>query len=232
MNYEKSIWPCFTPDMFWALSDEVRDIGRCKRGVGQTFEYDIDYDELPNGELGLWRFNGLRDIVVAIEEWPYEIRHLVKSATLCLDDKALETVTTKGENIQFTIFSKESILPIALLKSELLTVSILFEDAGTMPPRHAIHATGLFMQSKDRSMPKPFFIAGIQGAVVSWNGSEIVVNQSAGGDRTQRESVEPEPISDDMTYDALWKMLPLPQRDTERRIPPRPSLWAREVSED
>ena len=210
--YDKSLWPCFTSDMFWALSDDLQNIGRRGHVEDDTAEYDIDLGDLPTGETALWRVNALRDIRVYMEDWPVALRAKVKSATLCIGSKAVETVEYEGRDIVFKIFSGESFLPLFIMDSDSLTVRIVFSDLGEDDvPRHALHAEGLLVRIKDKS--KPFFVAAVKAATITWDGSQLHVNQSAGSTGEYSEDLGARRWtavhSDASAYDNLWSALPL-----------------------
>lgn len=199
--YEKAIWPCFTPDLFWALQDEVRNIGQLVHVADDAAEYEILTDELPEGEYALWHFNALRDIRLGLRSWPLQLRKRIDEATLCLGDRALQTVRLDSpeDDIQFDMFSGASILPLFVVDDDTLTVRIQFKQGMTdsechMVPKQGVHATGLLTRIKERQ--KAFFVAASSQSVLTWDGSQNHVfskaihgwGQSSGDQEGDRKS--------------------------------------------
>jgi hypothetical protein len=236
---DTSIWPCFTPGMHWALSDEVRRIGRlCSvDSDNDTVEYEINVDRLPDGETGLWHFNALRNISVGLDDWPSNIRRLVVGSTLCLGPKALQTVdhTEKHADIEFDMFTGDSILPLFVVDEAILTLRVHFRSLNSSVtnclPKYAGTAQGLLCKFKCRD--RAFFVAGSRQSVLSWDGHQSHVFQTASMDqrpncnsdddgeileghsdgRVHREGLTEEQKSvvrnEDSTYSDLISALPL-----------------------
>ena len=179
--FDKSLWPCFTPDLFWALSDNISKCAIVKSIEEDFVEYDIQTSDLPDGKAGLWRFNALRDIRVSLDNWPSKLRSKIHSATLCLGDKALEEVIRtphnayEYEDLKFSMFTDDSILPLFVVDDNSLTVRLMFRPSLTdnerlLVPTKAIDACGLLVKIKDQK--RPFFVAGCSDSILSWDGQQ------------------------------------------------------------
>lgn len=227
--YDKSVWPCNTPDLHWALSDTIEKLGRLVLvdPTNDAADYEIDCDNLPDGEKGLWKFNALRDLSVDLSEWPKALRHVVSGATLCLGSKALETALPSGRRIDFLMFTGTSILPLFVVDNTL-TVRIHFKPSTPLDnvslPRHSLRAQGLLCRIKNKG--RPFFVAGSSGSILTWDGSKSTVNQSASErSRSPSREVGPDYIrraqhwniinSNVTTFSDMWAALPL---DTPRCV--------------
>lgn len=225
--FDTSIWPCFTPGMHWALSDEIKRIGKlCSvDSDNDTVEYEINVDRLPDGETGLWHFNALRNISVGLDDWPSHIKRLVVGATLCLGPKALQSTdyTEKHADIDFDMFSGDSVLPLFVVDEAMLTLRVHFKSLSSSVtsclPKYAGTAQGLLcrFKSKDRA----FFVAGSNQSVLSWDGHQSHVFQTASMER-RSESCDDESVSlteeqksvvrnENSTYNDLISALPLGQ---------------------
>jgi len=180
MPFDKSIWPCYTPDLFWALSDDITRCGILKVAEDDAVEYEIQIRDLPDGRNGLWRFNALRNITIDLQAWPQKLRAKIQSATLCLGDKALEEVIRGPHNpdddgnLQFTMFTKDSILPFFVIDDDSLLVRLIFRPALTdnerlQVPSKAVDASGLLVKITDK---KPFFVAGCSDSILTWDGAQ------------------------------------------------------------
>lgn len=183
---QTSAWPCFTPGMHWALSDNLFEIGRFKRFDlnNDCIEYEIDLDDLPLGDTALHKFNAIRNFVVYASDMPKPLAAKAAAASMCIGSKAVEQVPfgPTGKAI-FTLFSGASILPLFVMESETLTVRIHFKDLteadALLAPREAVDAQGLLVKIKHTD--KSFFVAGCDTAVVTFDGSSIHVIQNAVG---------------------------------------------------
>lgn len=180
MSFDKSVWPCYTPDLFWALSDNITRCAVLKSTEDDAVEYEIQTNNLPDGRIGLWRFNALRNISIDIDAWPKKLRTKIQSATLCLGDKALEEVVRGPHNsddiesLKFTMFTNDSILPLFVIDNDPLIVRILFRPALTnneilQVPSKAIDASGLLVKIKSKG---PFFVAGCSDSILTWDGAQ------------------------------------------------------------
>jgi hypothetical protein len=180
---DTTIWPCFTPGMHWALSDDVRKIGSLSsvNTDNDTVEYEINVDNLPDGETGLWHFNALRNFAVGLDHWPSHISDQVTGATLCLGPMALQTVqrTEDDDDIVFSMFSGDSILPLFVVDDSVLTLRVHFKslDDNHCLPKYAGIAQGLLCKFKNRK--RPFFVAASTQSVLSWDGYQSHVFQTA-----------------------------------------------------
>jgi hypothetical protein len=177
---DTTLWPCFTPGLHWALSDEVRKIGSLSSVDCDAAEYEINVEELPDGEEGLWRFNALRNISVGLCLWPSFLSKQVTGATLCLGSKALQSVCkNEDDDIVFNMFSGDSILPLFVVDDSVLTLRIQFrQDPRDLNlPQYAGLAQGLLCKFKNRK--KPFFVAGSSDSVLSWDGFQSHIFQTA-----------------------------------------------------
>lgn len=179
--FDKSIWPCFTPGLHWALSDPILNIASLSSMDDDSVEYSIDTQNLPDGEHGLWHFNALRDIEFNLSDWPSKLSSQIESVTLCLGPKALQTLKI-SKNTTFTMFTEEFILPLFVVDDDDLKISIQFkasleaQDRFTLP-RKCLNATGLLVRIKERS--KAFFVAGSKESVLTWDGHQSHIWSSA-----------------------------------------------------
>lgn len=181
--FETSIWPCFTADCHWALSDAIERLGELSVSEGNTAEYVIDTDGLPEGTIGIYHFNGLRNIRLNTQSWPSDMRAALLSATLCIGNVAIETIEPQKlaghvTDLQFKIFQGYNFLPTFTL-DEPLTVRLEFDDIVKGLPQRTLAAEGLLVRIKKRNVP--FFIAGGPQAVVTWDGQQLRIFQTASG---------------------------------------------------
>lgn len=179
--YDKSVWPLFTPGLHWALSDTVRNIGSLSRCEDDAVEYIVPTEDLPDGELGLWHVNALRDIRIDISEWPSFLRKRAESVALCLGSKALQSVPFDGsDRLTFSMFSNDTLLPLFVIDDDVLTVRIQFKESlidVSNVPKHAVDATGLLVRIKERS--RPFFVAACEQSTLTWDGHQSRVFATA-----------------------------------------------------
>ena len=181
---DKSAWPCFTPGMHWALSDRIFDIGAmCNVDLdNDCIEYEIDVDDLPNGEDALYHFNAMVNIVVRLSDWPKQLAVKADTATLCVGLKALEQVSFSSDGkATFTMFTGSSILPLFVLGDDKLTVRVHFKglshDEACIAPQHTVDATGLLVRFKSKTTA--FFVAACPTAVLTYDGQQWRVLQHA-----------------------------------------------------
>ena len=183
---QTSAWPCFTPGMHWALSDNVFEIGRLKRFDlnNDCIEYEIDLDDLPLGDTALHKFNAIRNFVVYASDMPKPLAAKAAAASMCIGSKAVEQVPfgPTGKAV-FTLFSGSSILPLFVMEDQTLTIRIHFKDLteadSVLAPRDAVDAQGLLVKIKRTD--RPFFVAGCDTAVVTYDGCSVNVIQNASG---------------------------------------------------
>jgi hypothetical protein len=198
--FETSIWPCFTADCHWALSDAIERLGELSVSEGSSLEYTIDTDNLPEGAIGIYHFNGLRNIRLSMQTWPADMRAALVSATLCIGSVAVETIQPQklaahATDIQFKIFQGHNFLPTFVLE-EPLTVRLEFDEAVKGAPQRLLAAEGLLVRIKKRNVP--FFIAGGPQAVVTWDGQQLRIFQTASGNVNGfRDSAEADWAKDD-----------------------------------
>ena len=234
MPFDKSIWPCYTPDLFWALSDDITRCGILKVVEDDAVEYEIQTRDLPDGRIGLWRFNALRNISVDLSAWPQKLRAKIQTATLCLGDKALEEVIRgphnpeEDDSIQFTMFTGDSILPLFVVDEDPLLVRLIFRPALTdnerlLVPSKAIDASGLLVKITDK---KPFFVAGCSDSILTWDGAQSrviskhlidkqdTVSTMSAETESDTEKVLIDPIArwkavnnDESTFEDMWSGL-------------------------
>jgi len=193
MPYVKSIWPCYTPDLFWALSDKIKKIATRTSLEEDYVEYEIQTEQLPEGREGLWNFNALRHIKVGLDDWPEVIQKKAVSATLSLGHKALEEIKLADAPDTFTMFSGENILPLYVVQ-EPLVVTVHFRPALTenemhLLPMSSIRAQGLMVNIKNED--KAFFVAASKLTALTWDGQCAHVNSA-----TDSKDVE--------DYESLW----------------------------
>jgi hypothetical protein len=162
--YDTSSWPCQTPDLFWALSDDLHNIGK-RRFMDEDFvEYEIDVDELPDGRRALWKLNALRNINVCLPGF----EDTAVKASLCIGSSTLQTIDLYSTT-EFSMFTKDHILPLYIL-DEPLIVRIEFrglKDTCEIP-RKCIEAEGLLVRIKDKKMP--FFVAASSESILTYDG--------------------------------------------------------------
>jgi hypothetical protein len=182
--FDKTLWPCFTPGLHWALSDSILNISALSSMDDDSVEYSIDTQNLPDGEHGLWHFNAIRDITFNINDWPLKLKTQIESVTLCLGSQALQTLklAKDAENTTFTMFSEDFILPLFVVDDDDIKISIQFKDSlepqdRFMMPKRCLNATGLLVRIKERT--KPFFVAGSKESVLTWDGHQSRVFSSA-----------------------------------------------------
>ena len=209
--FETSIWPCFTADCHWALSDAIERLGELSVSEGNTAEYVIDPDNLPEGTIGIYHFNGLRNVRLNMQSWPEEMRASLQSATLCIGNIAVETIEPQklaghANDLQFKIFQGYNFLPTFTL-DEPLTVRLEFDDVVKGLPQRALAAEGILVRIKKRNVP--FFIAGGPQAVVTWDGQQLRIFQTASGAiNGMRDDAEDtwgrNGETDDKTPKAIW----------------------------
>lgn len=181
--FDKAIWPLFTPGLHWALSDEIQNIAALSSLDDDSAEFSIDTQNLPDGTMGLWHFNALRDITFNLEDWPLKLKEKIESVTLCLGSKALQTLSfvNDDENTMFTMFSNEFIMPLFVVDDDDLKISIQFKESlgpeRRLVPKRCLGATGLLVRIKERQ--KAFFVAGSKESVLTWDGHQSHVFSSA-----------------------------------------------------
>lgn len=223
--FEKSIWPCSTPDLFWALSDILDDIAQLSELQDDVVEYHVQDRDLPAGRLGLAKMEALRDLRLDLSQWPSSLARKVKSATLSLGSKALEVVrrrdrTDLGEVLRFTIFTGPHILPLFVV-DEPLTVRVdcdfLSDVERTAVPRQVCRATGLLCTIK--STNKPFFVAASSNAILTWDGTQSHVMHTSSARSSHADDSDDDVIlpsdsqrdlevhRDDSTMESLWHSL-------------------------
>jgi hypothetical protein len=165
--YETSSWPCQTPDLFWALSDDLRNIGK-RVFLDEDFaEYEIDTDEMPDGRHALWKINALRNInVIGLDD------SAVK-ASLVLGSSVLQTIDL-DQTTEFSMFTKDHILPLYILDDPLV-VRIEFRNQTDQRsvPRKLIDAEGLLVKIKDKKMP--FFVSASSDSIMTYDGFKTSV---------------------------------------------------------
>lgn len=183
--YDTSVWPCFTADCHWALSDAIEGPGDLTNLEATSAEYTINTGALPDGAIGLYHFNGLRKIALNMEAWPARMRAALTSATLCIGDKAVETIEpskTAGavHDLEFSLFQGHNFLPLFVLDEDL-TVRLDFDEQldTASVPKKALSAEGLLVRIKKRDVP--FFIAGTAQAVLTYDGHQLRIFQTASG---------------------------------------------------
>jgi hypothetical protein len=202
MPYVKSIWPCYTPDLFWALSDKIKKIATRTSLEEDYVEYEIQTEQLPEGREGLWNFNALRHIKVGLDDWPEVIQKKAVSATLSLGHKALEEIKLADAPDTFTMFSGENILPLYVVQ-EPLVVTVHFRPALTenemhLLPMSSIRAQGLMVNIKNED--KAFFVAASKLTALTWDGQCAHVNSA-----TDSKDVE--------DYESLWNAVKMQSID-------------------
>ena len=233
MVYDKSVWPLFTPDLFWALTDPIEDIASLSN-VDDTFaEYEIDTLDLPEGQHGLWNANALRNIKISLDSFPRLLRKKLVGASLCLGNFTLEQHRAEGD-IMFKIFTGSNILPLFVVKNEKLIVRIQFtnieSDERSLMPYKCTLADSLLVRIKN--VREAFFIAGCKDSIVTWTGTKCSVRSNLcihredseteseeefspfGPPKLNRESNresnrERIDISEIKGFSDLWKALPL-----------------------
>lgn len=225
--FDKSRWPLQTPDLFWALTDELQDIGTLETHDENFAEYVIDSEDLPEGSLALNSVNAIRNINVNVLDFPKPLQVKLKAFALCLDSYTLEflAVDRGSGQRQFTMFSKQNILPLFALDSHKLIVRVFFEDLdkseSALLPFKCVSCDGLLVRIKSTS--KPFFLGASSQCIVSWTGSKCKV--TTGSESTPRnfsevkvpnaplkrphKCIEPQCVETLNNYKDLWSALPL-----------------------
>ena len=180
--YDKTKWPLQTPDLFWALSDNLEDIAFLYSRDDNFAEYQIETSNLSEGGL-LNHINALRNITLKLSSFSPVLRKCLRSASLCLGTQTLQSVEKESEaqDICFSMFSGEHILPLFILKDQKLTVRVEFEyldnNKKTMMPFKCVDANGLLVRVK--TMRKEFFVGACDQSILTWNGQECSVQTSA-----------------------------------------------------
>jgi hypothetical protein len=190
--YDTTSWPCQTPDIYWALSDDLRNIGR-RTFVDEDFaEYEIDINDLPDGRRALWKINALRNInVLGLDD------KAVK-ASLVLGSSTLQTIDL-DETTQFSMFTKDQLLPLFIL-DEPLVVRVEFRglrDIHTVP-RKLVDADGLLVRITDKKMP--FFVSASKDSILTYDGFKTNVKSRVSSDLMPLESSEDEEWQDNSNY--------------------------------
>jgi hypothetical protein len=159
--YETSSWPCQTPDLFWALSDDLRNIGK-RTFLDEDFaEYEINVDELPDGRHALWKINALRNInVIGLDD------SAVK-ASLVLGSSVLQTIDL-DQTTEFSMFTKDQILPLYILDDPLVVRIEFRNQTQRNVPRKLVDAEGLLIRVKDKKMP--FFVGASSDSILTYDG--------------------------------------------------------------
>ena len=214
--YDKSIWPCHCPELFWALNDPISEIAKLEMYDEDVAVYKIDINDLPDGK-NLWRFNALRNIEINDDSWPRDIYNKIQFATLCLGEKPLQTVKNDREPMVFDMFSTK-ILPLFVLDHEL-TVRIHFRPSLDDKelyriPRSTISADGLLVRINNKK--KAFFISASKESTFTWDGENSRVvscyTECEREEKTQSENESSENITNDRsTYEDLWNLTKLKQ---------------------
>lgn len=172
--FDKSIWPLYTPGAHWALSDDLKRIGKLENYDTTFADYHIDVNDLPTGKYGLGKCNALADIYVDLyDDYPALMTNCITGASLFINEKCIETVqrTSKSSKIRFTIFQAEdSMLPLFVLNEDSLIVKLhlaSYSDVHFIPTQ-SIRATGMLVNIKSEEIS--FFVAASNLAVISWDG--------------------------------------------------------------
>jgi len=230
--FDTTVWPCHTPDLFWALSDTLDNIGRLVEATDDQLQYQMDDQNLPVGRQGLGKCEALRDFRIDLDLFPTSVARKIRSATLSFGSKALETVMRQdrmdlGEVLRFTMFTGSHILPNFVI-DEPVSVSLecdfLTDHERSMLPRQAVRATGLLCTIRTTS--KAFFVAASRKAILTWDGAQSHVvhtpdepevrlpqaRRSSGVDLAKDLVV----YDDNATPESLWKALQ-PTRPQEDR---------------
>jgi hypothetical protein len=230
MVYDKSVWPLYTPDLFWALTDPIEDIA-CLSNVDDTFaEYEIDTSDLPEGLQGLWNANALRNIKISLDSFPRLLRKKLVSGSLCLGNVTLEHQKADGQDITFKMFTGQNILPLFVVKNEKLVVRIQFTnielDERSLVPYKCVQADSLLVRIKN--VREAFFVAACKDSLVTWTGSKCSVRSNLcidreseseeefspfGPPKLRREHREKIDLNDIKGFSDLWRALPLSDGD-------------------
>lgn len=228
--YDKSRWPLQTPDLFWALTDTLEDIGSLETHDENFAEYVIDSEDLPEGSLALNSVNAIRNIKVNILDFPKPLQLKIKAFALCLDSNTLEFLPVDRGAIysEFSMFSKQNILPLFALDAHKLLVRVFFEDLDSdesaLLPYKCVNCDGLLVRIKSTS--KPFFLGASSQCIVSWTGSQCKVISSGCPDNEstpkqerkleeprapmkRHRCIEPQCLETLTNYKDLWSALPL-----------------------
>ena len=181
--FDKSKWPLQAPDLFWALSDELQDIGELGLHDENFAEYEIDLNDLPDGSLALNSVNAIRNIRVNVFDFPRPLRNKLKAFSLCLGSQTLEYISAEKQRANensFSIFSGQNILPLFAIDAQLI-VRVFFEDLEAdeeaLLPYKCIDCEGLLVRVKTTS--KAFFIGACNQSIVSWDGNKIKVSSQS-----------------------------------------------------
>lgn len=171
--FDKSKWPLQTPDIYWALSDGLENIGQLGAHDENFAEYEIDANELPDGSLALHNINAIRNISIDLLCFPRPLRHKLKAAALCLGRHTLEYIKLEDSTTKFNFFSGENICPLFILDDLALVVRLFFSEldsASTLLPYKCIDADGLLVRLKNTR--KSFFVGASNQSILTWNGKE------------------------------------------------------------
>ena len=178
--YDTSSWPCQTPDLYWALSDDLRNIGR-RTFVDEDFaEYEIDINDLPDGRRALWKINALRNInVLGLDDTAVK-------ASLVLGSSTLQTIDL-DETTEFSMFTKDQLLPLFILDDPLV-VRIEFRGLRDIQsvPRKLVDADGLLIRVTDKKMP--FFVGASKDSILTYDGFKANVKSRVSSDLMPLES--------------------------------------------
>jgi hypothetical protein len=216
MVYDKSVWPLFTPDLFWALSDPIEDIASLGKIDSNFAEYEIDISDLPEGQQALWNANALRNIKVSLDSFPRVLRKKLVSASLCIGNSSIETLDANSDCIEFTIFSGSNILPLFVVKNEKLLIRIQFseieDDERSLMPYKCIEADSLLVRIKNTR--EAFFVGACKDSIVTWTGTRCSVRSNLvdadespyGPPKIDRARVD---LNDIKGFSDLWRALPL-----------------------
>lgn len=170
--FDTSVWPCATPDLFWALTDVVDDIGELHSVDEDTIVYDINTAQLPAGRVGLQTFSALRRLRMSFIDWPEALVGKLETATLALGSKPLERLTIEEDSdIEFSMFQGTAILPLFVVDEPLqvvLQTKFLSDMDRLNVPQRAVKADGLLCRVK--SQTTPFFVATSKSALLTWDG--------------------------------------------------------------
>lgn len=178
--YDKTKWPLQTTDLFWALSDNLQDVGSLQSCDDNFADYEIDGHSSEGNILN--HINALRNITLRMSSFSPVLRKIMRSASLCLGSQTLQCVEKHDEkDIVFSMFSGEHLLPLFILKDEKLTVRVEFEyldsNRKSLMPYKCLEADGLLVRIK--TMRKEFFVGACSQSILTWNGSECVIQTAA-----------------------------------------------------
>ena len=179
--YDKTRWPLQTPDLFWALSDNLEDIGSLRSCDDNFADYEIDTSFTSECNI-LNHINALRNITLKMSCFLPVLRKCIRYVSLCLGSQTLQCVQKNDDcDITFTMFTGENLLPLFILKEEKLTVRIEFEyldsNKKALIPYKCIDANGLLVRIK--TMRKEFFVGACNQSILVWNGKECKIQTAA-----------------------------------------------------